>query len=118
MNGPLCRHCQTKPVSRADRPHRRYRVVDGVPWRDFCSKACSLSALEVKRDVRNRAAFVTRISQQLTAEAHACVEGGKVSIHALIRFAWQCEKRGYARGYAAAWAQRHSRRTTDKVKAA
>jgi hypothetical protein len=98
---PLLPHESLRPL---------YRVIGGVRWRNYCSRACSCRAAHAKRRgnlwqpmvAQNRAQYIARTKARLLEDAEAYV-GRVLSLSELLKFAWRCEKRGYARGYSAAW---------------
>jgi hypothetical protein len=92
----------------------RHQVVDGVRWRIFCSTRC---AAREPRRVNSAAHMVRLRARALEKRQKAVVERLKqagedvarqwgVPAVEVAKFAWHCERRGYYRGYKAAWEER------------
>lgn len=114
---PGCAHA-VRPVAPGQRHLYSYvREVGGRYWRRYCSRSCAalVAAASVRGTrtrgteimmARNRAAYLVRVRARLRTDAEPLAEQTGASLDVLIKFGWACEKRGYQRGFAAAWMQR------------
>lgn len=107
---PPCRACGA-PVRRAQKQRRAQlhgdRLLGGVRWNWFCSQRCGSSRpMPEAVRLKLRATYAARVARRLAAEVRQLFADGPPAAAAVARYAWRCERRGYARGYAAAWTQR------------
>lgn len=109
MTRPRCRRpgCASE-VARADRRHTAgralFRVIGGIRWRNYCSPRCAAIVNHDRMNAARRQHYVSAVRRRLTDEVNAFV-AQKFTAADLVRFAWACERRGYQRGYSAAWTQ-------------
>lgn len=114
MTPPLCVQCEENPVTRAKvatarRRTRAARVVGGRTWNWTCSRPCYQKRHRAEKlaklNAGKRQSDAQRLIGRLRSEAEAMGAAGRVTLSALVSFGLRCHRRGYVRGYGAAFYQ-------------
>lgn len=114
-DGPSCAFCGKVNVRRTRSLKHRHQLVDGKAYRIYCSTSCGANVNGPKAHTpknlvhmweRGRARAKRIIAERLKADVKELAKAWRIPEVEVAKFGWACERRGYYRGYRAAWESR------------